>query len=75
MADELRWLGAHPMSLDVSLDQLGWLRPTRALSRHTTPVAGLFITGAGTAAVGGIAGSPGRAATKAVLTWRRRNGR
>lgn len=72
MADELRWLGAHPMSLDVSLDQLGWLRPTHALSRHTTPVTGLFISGAGTAPVGGIAGSPGRAAAKAVLTWRRR---
>lgn len=69
MADELRWPGAHPMSLDVSLDQLGWMRPTRALSRHNTPVAGLFITGAGTAPVGGIAGSPGRAAAKAVLTW------
>lgn len=75
MADELRWPGAHPMSLDVSLDQLGWMRPTRALSGHDTPVAGLFITGAGTAPVGGIAGSPGRAAAKAVLTWRRHGGR
>jgi phytoene dehydrogenase-like protein len=75
MADELRWPGAHPMSLDISLDQLGWMRPTRALAGHDTPVAGLFITGAGTAPVGGIAGSPGRAAAKAVLTWRRRNGR
>ena len=75
MADELRWPGAHPMSLDISLDQLGWMRPTRALSGHGTPVPGLFITGAGTAPVGGIAGSPGRAAAKAVLTWRGSNGR
>jgi phytoene dehydrogenase-like protein len=75
MADELRWPGAHPMSLDISLDQLGWMRPTRALSGHHTPVPGLFITGAGTAPVGGIAGSPGRAAAKAVLTWHRRSGR
>lgn len=73
MAEELRWPGAHPMSLDISLDQLGWMRPTRALSRHHTPVPGLFITGAGTAPVGGIAGSPGRAAATAVLTWRRRD--
>ncbi|MGH4000814.1 MAG: phytoene desaturase family protein, partial [Pseudonocardiaceae bacterium] len=64
MADQLRWPGAHPMSLDVSLDQLGWMRPTRALSGHATPVAGLFITGAGTAPVGGIAGTPGRAAAR-----------
>ncbi|MGB8996739.1 MAG: NAD(P)/FAD-dependent oxidoreductase [Pseudonocardiaceae bacterium] len=75
MAQELRWPGAHPMSLDVSLDQLGWLRPTRALAGHRTPISGLFITGAGTAPVGGIAGSPGRAAAKAVLTWRRHSGR
>jgi len=72
MAEELRWPGAHPMSVDVSLDQLGWMRPTRALSGHDTPISGLFITGAGTAPVGGIAGSPGRAAAKAVLAWRRR---
>jgi phytoene dehydrogenase-like protein len=63
------------MSLDVSLDQLGPLRPTRALSGHHTPIAGLFVTGAGTAPIGGIAGSPGRAAAKAVLTWRRPSGR
>ncbi len=75
MADQLRWPGAHPMSLDISLDQLGWMRPTRVLSRHDTPVPGLFITGAGTAPVGGVAGAPGRAAAKAVLTWRRNSRR
>jgi len=75
MAQELHWPGAHPMSLDVSLDQLGWLRPTRALSGHDTPIAGLFITGAGTAPVGGVAGAPGRAAANAVMRWRRRSGR
>lgn len=67
MARELRWPGAHPMYLDVSLDQIGPLRPTRGLSRHRTPVGGLFISGAGTAPVGGIAGSPGRAAARALL--------
>jgi len=67
MAAELRWPGAHPMYLDLSLDQLGWMRPTRALGGHETPVRGLFVTGAGTSPVGGIAGSPGRAAARAVL--------
>jgi phytoene dehydrogenase-like protein len=67
MAAELRWPGAHPMHLDVSLDQLGPLRPTRALAGHRTPVAGLFISGAGTAPVGGVSGVPGRAAARAVL--------
>jgi phytoene dehydrogenase-like protein len=67
MAAELGWPGAHPMHLDITLDQLAWMRPTRALADHTTPVRGLFLTGAGTAPVGGVAGSPGRAAAKAVL--------
>ncbi|MGQ0576188.1 MAG: phytoene desaturase family protein [Pseudonocardia sp.] len=67
MARELRWPGAHPMYLDVSLDQVGPLRPTRRLAGHLTPVRGLVISGAGTAPVGGIAGSPGRAAARALL--------
>jgi phytoene dehydrogenase-like protein len=67
MAHQLRWPGAHPMYLDISLDQLAFLRPTRALGGHTTPVRGLVISGAGTAPVGGIAGTPGRAAALALL--------
>ncbi|MGH8909410.1 MAG: phytoene desaturase family protein [Egibacteraceae bacterium] len=67
MARELRWPGAHPMHLDITLDQLGWMRPTKALGGHATPVRGLFISGAGTAPVGGIAGAPGRAAANALL--------
>ena len=68
MARELRWPGAHPMFLDISLDQLAFLRPTRRLSGHTVPgVAGLFTCGASTAPVGGIAGSSGKAAALALL--------
>lgn len=63
MAQELRWPGAHPMQLDISLDQLAFMRPTRRLSGHTVPgVAGLYTCGASTAPVGGIAGSSGKAA-------------
>lgn len=72
MERELRWPGAHPMHLDISLDQLAFLRPTRALSDHTTPVEGLFVSGSGTAPVGGVSGAPGRAAARAVLLARRR---
>ena len=68
MAAELRWPGAHPMFLDISLDQLAFLRPTRRLSGHTVPdVAGLYTCGASTAPVGGIAGSSGKAAALALL--------
>jgi phytoene dehydrogenase-like protein len=71
MAAESRWPGAHPMYLDLSPDQLAVLRPTAALASHRTPIAGLYISGAGTAPVGGISGSPGRAAARALLRDRR----
>jgi phytoene dehydrogenase-like protein len=67
MERELHWPGAHPMVLDVTPDQLAVLRPTPGLADHRTPVEALYITGAGTAPVGGIAGVPGRAAARAVL--------
>ncbi len=68
MAEELRWPGAHPMQLDISLDQLAFLRPTRRLAGHTVPgVERLFTCGASTAPVGGIAGSSGKAAALALL--------
>ncbi|MDQ3306633.1 MAG: NAD(P)/FAD-dependent oxidoreductase [Actinomycetota bacterium] len=62
-----RWPGAHPMHLDIALDQLGPFRPTQALADHRTPVKGLYISGAGTSPTGGIAGTPGRMAARAVL--------
>ena len=68
MERELRWPGAHPMYLDISLDQLAFLRPTRRLSGHRVPgIAGLYTCGASTAPVGGIAGSSGKAAALALL--------
>ena len=72
MARDLRWPGAHPMHLDVGLDQLGPLRPTPGLGHHRTPVRGLVVSGAGTAPVGGISGAPGRAAARVLLRQLRR---
>lgn len=42
------------MHLDIALDQLGPFRSTRALANHRRPA-------------GGIAGTPGRLAARAVL--------
>ena len=67
MEREGRWPGAHPMYLDIALDQLGTFRPSRRLGRHRTPVEGLYLSGAGTAPTGGIAGTPGRAAAEVLL--------
>ncbi len=62
-----RWPAGHPMYLDIALDQLGPFRPTKSLGRWRTPVEGLYITGAGTNPTGGIAGTPGRQAARALL--------
>lgn len=67
MEREELWPGGHPMHLDIALDQLGPMRPTRKLAGHRTPVAGLYITGAGTSPAGGIAGTPGKLAANAVI--------
>nr|MBA2699064.1 hypothetical protein [Nocardioidaceae bacterium] len=67
MEAEGGWPGAHPMHLDIALDQLGPFRPTRALADHRTPIAGLYLSGAGTSPSGGIAGTPGKLAAEAVI--------
>jgi len=69
-----RWPGAHPMHLDLALRQLGPARPTRRLGRHRTPIEGLYVSGAGTSPTGGIAGTPGQAAARALLHDRRAAG-
>lgn len=59
--------GGHPMHLDITADQVGPFRPLPELSDHRTPVAGLYLTGAGTAPAGGVAAVPGREAARALL--------
>jgi phytoene dehydrogenase-like protein len=75
MTRELRWPGAHPMHLDVTLDQVGPFRPVPALGSHRTPVPGLYVSGAGASPLGGISGAPGRAAAAVVLRDQRRRRR
>ncbi len=67
MEREGNWPGGHPMHLDIALDQLGPFRPTKQLGRWRTPIDGLYISGAGTNPSGGIAGTPGRQAARALL--------
>jgi phytoene dehydrogenase-like protein len=52
---------------DMSLDQLFNLRPALGLSQYSTPIAGLYITGAGTHPGGGVSGAPGYNAAKRIL--------
>ena len=59
--------GGHWHGGDLTLDQLGPLRPAWGLSRHETPITGLYLCGAGTHPCGGVTGINGRNAAEVVL--------
>lgn len=58
---------ACPNHVEMSLDQLLGMRPSPSLSRYSTPIAGLYLSGAGAHPGGGVTGMPGRNAAAAVL--------
>ena len=60
---------------DLHIGQLFSMRPTPAWSRYRTPVAGLYLCGAGAHPGGGVTGAPGYGASHAALRDRRRGGR
>ncbi|MDX1613548.1 MAG: NAD(P)/FAD-dependent oxidoreductase [Candidatus Promineifilaceae bacterium] len=55
----------------MALDQLFFMRPIPGYGRYRTPIAGLYLGGAGTHPGGGITGAPGYNAAKALLSDRR----
>ena len=59
--------GANPNHVEMSIDQLMSMRPSPSLSGYTTPVEGLYLTGAGTHPGGGITGVPGRNTAGVVM--------
>jgi beta-carotene ketolase (CrtO type) len=46
--------------LDMTLDQMIFLRPLPEIANYKTPIKGLYLTGAGTHPGGSISGMPGR---------------
>ena len=61
------YTGGHIHHGEMALDQLFIMRPTLGWAQHTTPVAGLFLCGAGTHPGGGITGANGAHAARAVI--------
>jgi phytoene dehydrogenase-like protein len=57
---------------DLSLDQLFFMRPVPGWSRYRTPIAGLYLCGAGAHPGGGVTGAPGHNAAATVLRDLRR---
>jgi beta-carotene ketolase (CrtO type) len=57
---------ACPNHVEMSVDQLLAARPSPSLARYRTPVAGLYLSGAGTHPGGGVTGLPGRNAAREI---------
>nr|WP_265263810.1 NAD(P)/FAD-dependent oxidoreductase [Spirulina subsalsa] len=53
--------------LDMTLDQMVFLRPLPELADYKTPIEGLYLTGAGTHPGGSISGMPGRNCARVFL--------
>lgn len=56
---------------EMGLDQILFMRPVAGWGRHATPVAGLYLGGAGTHPGPGILGGPGWLAAERVLADRK----
>ena len=59
--------GGHALHGDMGFDQLFTLRPVRGHADYRTPVAGLYLCGAGTHPGGGVTGANGRNCAREVL--------
>ena len=57
----------NPHHGDMTLDQFFHMRPVPGFARYQTPIAGLYLCGAGSHPGGGITGIPGRNAAREIL--------
>ena len=64
--------GGHIFHGEQSLDQIFTMRPLLGWARYRTPIAGLYLCGAGTHPGGRITGAPGANAAREVLDDLRR---
>lgn len=56
-----------PYHGEMALDQLLFMRPIAGQARYRTPIAGLYLCGAGTHPGGGVTGAPGFNAAREIL--------
>jgi phytoene dehydrogenase-like protein len=61
----------HIYQGEEALDQVFTMRPILGFARYRSPIAGLYLCGAGTHPGGGLTGANGRNAARAVLADRR----
>ena len=60
--------GGHWHHVEPALDQLLMMRPTYEAAQYSTPLAGLYLCGAGTHPGGDLSGNPGRNAAREILS-------
>jgi phytoene dehydrogenase-like protein len=60
---------------EQGLDQMAFMRPSPYLAQYATPVAGLYLCGAGTHPGGGVMAAAGHNAARRILRDRRRSRR
>lgn len=60
--------------IDMSLDQMYWFRPLIEVANYSTPIADLYLTGAGTHPGGGVYGGPGYTTAQWLLKEMARSG-
>ncbi len=59
--------GGHSLHGEMSLDQFYTFRPVIGWAQYRTPVAALYLCGAGTHPGGGVTGAPGANASREIL--------
>ena len=59
--------GGHWHHTEFALDQLFMMRPTYGAAQYSTPIAGLYLCGAGCHPGGGLMGGPGHNAAQEIL--------
>jgi beta-carotene ketolase (CrtO type) len=67
LGERLGALKGNYYHLDMTLEQMVFLRPLPELANYRTPIANLFLTGAGTHPGGSISGMPGRNCARVFL--------
>jgi phytoene dehydrogenase-like protein len=60
-------VGGHWHHAELAFDQFYFVRPAPGAAQYSTPVAGLYLCGAGSHPGGGVAGMAGRLAAQVVL--------
>ena len=71
LGDRLGAYKGNYYHVDMTLDQMVFFRPLPEIANYTTPIDGLFLTGAGTHPGGAISGMPGRNCARTFLNQQR----